>query len=290
MNVGAAQVEGVGAQSLILAAGQSRGDDAAHDGGVQLDLGAEVGARESGRGVRGDGSSGNDEAGGVSHSAKQGGDVPNFEASFKGDVVGSGSHKGPPVEFAATRVGDRVDAGVGGEQVEALAGDDVKGRDAVGGHACDPGEDARGDEAGAQPGEGSGPGAHEHAINPRIGQGGGQAGITEGLADERRDGFGVVSPGVVVGAANDPTVFDDRDGGGCLGVQGYLSHGVILLVGRGLVAFRGVLVDARSPVGGDDVLEDAVPAVPVGAQDDAAAAVVHVFQVDDVPVALRLSS
>ena len=101
MNVGAAQVEGVGAQSLVLAAGQSRGDDAAHDGGVQIDLGAEVGARESGSGVRGDGSSGDDEAGGVSHSAKQGGDVPDFEASFKGDVVGSGSHKGPPVEFAA---------------------------------------------------------------------------------------------------------------------------------------------------------------------------------------------
>ena len=127
MDVGAAQVEGVGAQSLILAAGQSRGDDAAHDGGVQLDLGAEVGARESGRGVRGDGCSGDNEAGGAPHGTQQRGHVPHFEAPLEGDVVGSSSHKGPPVEFAATRVGDRVDAGVGGKQVEALAGDDVKG-------------------------------------------------------------------------------------------------------------------------------------------------------------------
>ncbi len=70
----------VGAQSLILAAGQSRGDDAAHSGGVQLDLGAE----ESARGVRRGRMLRRQRGRGLSHSAKQGRDVPNFEASFQG--------------------------------------------------------------------------------------------------------------------------------------------------------------------------------------------------------------
>ena len=61
------------------------------------------------------------------HGGEQGGDVTDFEASFEGDVVGPGGNVGAPVEFAAARVGDRVDARVGREQVEALAGDDVEG-------------------------------------------------------------------------------------------------------------------------------------------------------------------
>ena len=46
MNVGAAQVQRVGAQAFVLAAPQARGDDPAHDGGVKLDLGADVDARQ----------------------------------------------------------------------------------------------------------------------------------------------------------------------------------------------------------------------------------------------------
>ena len=49
----------------------------------------------------------------------------------------------------------------------------------------------------------------------------------------------MVAHGIVVGAAGDPAVLEDRDGGGCLGVQGYLSHDVILLVAGTLVAVRG---------------------------------------------------
>ena len=52
---------------------------------------------------------------------------------------------------------------------------------------------------------------------------------------------------------------------------------MILLVGV-------CLVDAGSAVGGDDAVKDAVPAVPVGVQDDDACAVIHFLQVDDVPV------
>ena len=37
-------------------------------------------------------------------------------------------------------------------------------------------------------------------------------------------------------------------------------------------------------MGGDDAVKDAVPAVPVGVQDDDACAVIHILQVDDVPV------
>ena len=44
-----------------------------------------------------------------------------------GDVVGPGGHVRAPVEFAAARVGDRVDASVGRQEVEALPGDDVEG-------------------------------------------------------------------------------------------------------------------------------------------------------------------
>ena len=43
-------------------------------------------------------------------------------------------------------------------------------------------------------------------------------------------------------------------------------------------------------MGGHDVLKDAIPAVSVRAQDDAAATVVHVLQVDDVAVARGLAA
>ena len=185
--------------------------------------------------MRGDRRSGHDEAGGAPHGAQQRGHVPHFEAAFEGDVVGSGGDEGAPVEFAAARVGDRVDAHVGGEQVEALAGDNVEGGHAVRGHARNGREDASGDEARAQAGEGGGAGAYEDTVDACLRELGGQSGGREGLAHERGDRFGVVAPRIVAGAGNDAAVVDDGDGGGGLGVQGYLSHGVILLVGVGLV-------------------------------------------------------
>ena len=119
---------------------------------------------------------------------------------------------------SSARVGDRVDAGVGRQEVEALAGDDVEGGHTVGGHTGDRGEDAGGDEACAQPGEGGGAGAHEDAINAGVGELRGQAYCRERLAHKRGDGFGVVASRIVLGAAENAAVVDDGDGGGCLGV------------------------------------------------------------------------
>ena len=54
--------------------------------------------------MRGDGRSGDHEAGCAVHGGEQGGDVTDFKASFEGDVVGPGGNVGARVEFAAARV------------------------------------------------------------------------------------------------------------------------------------------------------------------------------------------
>ena len=74
------------------------------------------------------------------------------------------------------------------------------------------------DEACAQPGEGGGAGAYEHAIDASVSELRGQACCRERLAHERGDGFGVVTSRIVLGAADDAAVIDDGDGGGRLGV------------------------------------------------------------------------
>ncbi len=67
-----------------------------------------------------------------------------------------------------------------------------------------------------------------------------------------------------------------------------ISHGVVYSSSRTRRP-QGRLVDARSPVGGDDVLEDAVQRCR-GRAGILAAAVVHVFQVGQALRHMRLPS